>query len=344
MPWAALFRDAILELLKRAPSVVIAGLVGLGTLIVALRSIRTDRSKRLRVRVRVKPKRSSGRQSLLPRATSVLEKLLQNQVAIVGVFMVLLAASYAGAEYAKDNGFVGYLTLEFQFEGAEDGTFGGVLVQAYRGDATTPQAVARVDQTGYFTFNDLYRDLYRFVAIRLTEDATEAELSSFSRNLRADEHELRQLPIFPATRRAARRLQTVHFDSNVAAISAQDQLQIGPQIETAARSTDYVIFIGNADDVGRDDANVSLGVRRAEAVRRAMGEGDGGEPSGLVLSFGEFWPAAKGQDVKSRALNRRVEVIAVESSLETVSPLAKTVDPLAVAKPLVYEILPTLKK
>ena len=65
---------------------------------------------------------------------------------------------------------------------------------------------------------------------------------------------------------------------------------------------------GNTDDRGSNEYNLSLGQRRADAVRDVMLANGVSEAQIETLSFGEEAPVALGQTEAAWAENRRVEI------------------------------------
>lgn len=77
--------------------------------------------------------------------------------------------------------------------------------------------------------------------------------------------------------------------------------------------TVYVEVEGHTDSIGTDEYNLSLGQKRAEAVRRYLNEA-GGLPLHVmnVISYGKAKPVADNSTRDGRAQNRRVVVKVLE--------------------------------
>ena len=73
-----------------------------------------------------------------------------------------------------------------------------------------------------------------------------------------------------------------------------------------------IVFAGFSDGIGESAANLRLSVRRADAVRKAVGERlsqtDMGSVNLAVEGFGEAVPIACDDTPDNRRINRRVEV------------------------------------
>jgi peptidoglycan-associated lipoprotein len=65
---------------------------------------------------------------------------------------------------------------------------------------------------------------------------------------------------------------------------------------------------GHADERGSREYNVGLGERRSQAVRRILAAQGVSADQLSTVSFGEERPAVSGNDERSYALNRRVEI------------------------------------
>lgn len=67
-------------------------------------------------------------------------------------------------------------------------------------------------------------------------------------------------------------------------------------------------FTGHTDDIGPEDYNLALGLRRAQAVKDYMVKHGIAEERISIKSKGESQPAVPNDSPPSRALNRRVEI------------------------------------
>jgi outer membrane protein OmpA-like peptidoglycan-associated protein len=71
----------------------------------------------------------------------------------------------------------------------------------------------------------------------------------------------------------------------------------------------YIEIVGHTDDVGDDDYNLDLSLKRAEAVRDFL-VSEGVDPSKMAtIGMGEGMPIANNNTPEGRAENRRVEVL-----------------------------------
>lgn len=71
----------------------------------------------------------------------------------------------------------------------------------------------------------------------------------------------------------------------------------------------HVVLEGHADDRGTREYNLALGERRAQSVEQVMELLSVGKNQLGTVSYGEERPAVIGEDEKSYALNRRVEIV-----------------------------------
>lgn len=81
------------------------------------------------------------------------------------------------------------------------------------------------------------------------------------------------------------------------------------QMATILRSIDRPVEVaGHTDDVGSDEANLSLSQRRAESVRRFLIRKGCRADLLTAVGYGENLPVADNTTEEGRALNRRVEL------------------------------------
>ncbi len=85
----------------------------------------------------------------------------------------------------------------------------------------------------------------------------------------------------------------------------------------------YIVIIGHCDNVGSDDYNVRLGLRRAETVVKALANLGVPEERMVAVSAGETDPLVDVTAFNMINFNRRVEFKAVTSSSEMESEKAK---------------------
>lgn len=106
--------------------------------------------------------------------------------------------------------------------------------------------------------------------------------------------------------------ETIHFDFDKAIVKAEDQ----GKVQTVAaflksNPTHDVIVEGHCDERGTENYNLSLGDRRALAVREALIAA--GAPAERVhtISYGESRPADPAKNDAAYAKNRRGEFVVV---------------------------------
>jgi len=66
---------------------------------------------------------------------------------------------------------------------------------------------------------------------------------------------------------------------------------------------------GHTDDVGEDDANMTLSQNRSASVKRYLTQRGVDENRITTDGFGETRPVADNTSAKGKALNRRVEMV-----------------------------------
>lgn len=103
---------------------------------------------------------------------------------------------------------------------------------------------------------------------------------------------------------------TVYFDYDKTDINAEGRKVIEAHAKyLAANANVRVTLEGHADDRGTREYNLALGERRAKAVDQVMGVLRVAKGQVGTVSYGEERPAVMGDDDKSYALNRRVEIV-----------------------------------
>jgi outer membrane protein OmpA-like peptidoglycan-associated protein len=111
--------------------------------------------------------------------------------------------------------------------------------------------------------------------------------------------------------------QTVHFEYNTAEIKS-DSFNLLEQVGKALNDNPQIKKVrieGHTDDVGGDDYNMKLSRKRAEAVKKHLVDVNGVAAERLVVEgFGKTRPVQQGDDEESRALNRRVEFVIVDTA------------------------------
>ncbi len=117
----------------------------------------------------------------------------------------------------------------------------------------------------------------------------------------------------------ARRLETtgraevygIHFDFASAAIKPESEGVLSEIASVLGEHPDWRLSVeGHTDAIGDEDYNLSLSVRRAEAVMEALVARYGIAAARLAAAgFGESRPRAGNETLEGRALNRRVELV-----------------------------------
>ncbi|MDR0458797.1 MAG: OmpA family protein [Burkholderiaceae bacterium] len=115
-------------------------------------------------------------------------------------------------------------------------------------------------------------------------------------------------PVVQRPAPASRVVDSIYFDVNSAIIKPEYQSVIQTQADYLRAHPDVRVTLqGNADERGASGRNLSLGTRRADAVRRAL-EGYGVSASQIsTVSFGDLSPANPAKDESAYAKNRRVD-------------------------------------
>jgi OOP family OmpA-OmpF porin len=105
------------------------------------------------------------------------------------------------------------------------------------------------------------------------------------------------------------RLRGVQFGFDRAEIADDSTVVLGVVAEQLSQCKDVAVRIdGHTDSVGSEEYNRTLSERRADAVRRFLGDA-GIDPDRLsVRGLGESGPIATNETEEGRALNRRVEL------------------------------------
>jgi peptidoglycan-associated lipoprotein len=105
-------------------------------------------------------------------------------------------------------------------------------------------------------------------------------------------------------------LETIHFDTDRADLraSAKDALASDADQIKAHPEWGVVSIEGHCDERGSSEHNLTLGQRRAEAVKRYLV--DRGVPMSrlMTVSFGESKPIVFGHDETAWQMNRRTEL------------------------------------
>lgn len=104
--------------------------------------------------------------------------------------------------------------------------------------------------------------------------------------------------------------RSVYFDFNKDEVKSEFR----PLIEAHAKyllahSDAKVILQGNTDDVGSSEYNLSLGQRRAVAVKKVLNLLGVQDKQIETVSYGKEKPVATGDDEASRSKNRRADIV-----------------------------------
>lgn len=255
---------------------------------------------------------------------------------ILVLAFTLTAVVIAGVSWARHAGYLPYITFEGHVDASNPEDLRGARCLAFRGNATVAEATARVDQSGYFSFDALYNDKYRFLLVNEVSDQTSVMLmSEFNRDLRAPDGNLRDYK-FPLKRLRLHHLATLKFNTAEYEVDEAALVQLRALRNSGATPTDLVkvLWFGHADEIGSDESNLRLGLRRALESQRVAGA-EGVPLTDLhtyVASFGEDWPAARGSGAQALTDNRRVVVyglspLPVAQTEATDVPAAATSEP-----------------
>jgi outer membrane protein OmpA-like peptidoglycan-associated protein len=107
----------------------------------------------------------------------------------------------------------------------------------------------------------------------------------------------------------------VHFGSNKWKLTeeAKAALDAFAQVLKAQNKNVYVEIQGHTDDVGDEESNEVLGLKRAQAVKEYLNKEHGIPLHRMeVISYGETKPAVLNLDAESRSQNRRVVIVVME--------------------------------
>ncbi len=148
-----------------------------------------------------------------------------------------------------------------------------------------------------------------------------SSLAGCAGNLAREEVDSTRLPIAQTERGVMIWLpEQVQFETGK---SDFDLIQAKPHLNKLARllqeKTDNSILIeGHTDDVGSAEFNMQLSVKRAEALRLALIQRGIAKERLKVSGYGRARPIAPNDTEIGRALNRRVELIVQDETIENI--------------------------
>ncbi|MDO5623216.1 MAG: peptidoglycan-associated lipoprotein Pal [Pseudomonadota bacterium] len=103
--------------------------------------------------------------------------------------------------------------------------------------------------------------------------------------------------------------RVIYFDFDSFSVRPDDQAIVDQHARFMRANPGRSVFLeGHTDERGSREYNLSLGQKRAEAVRRAMTLVGASDAQIEAVSFGEEKPAASGASEDAYAQNRRVEI------------------------------------
>ena len=144
------------------------------------------------------------------------------------------------------------------------------------------------------------------------QGASESQARADASNLRADtlESELADLKAKRTERGLVLTLGDVLFDTGGSTLKSGAYATLD-RLSTALKdkSGRSVLIEGHTDNVGSDEANQSLSLRRAESVQMALMQRGVAANQLTVMGRGESTPVASNDNVGGRQQNRRVELI-----------------------------------
>lgn len=77
-----------------------------------------------------------------------------------------------------------------------------------------------------------------------------------------------------------------------------------------------IVVIGHTDSIGSQRYNLSLGLKRAQAVGVYLAQKEEIDPERIsTITFGEGIPISNNHSKEGRAKNRRVEIVVFEATL-----------------------------
>ncbi|MEZ6030244.1 MAG: OmpA family protein [Hyphomonadaceae bacterium] len=107
---------------------------------------------------------------------------------------------------------------------------------------------------------------------------------------------------------------TIQFATNSAVIRSTSTFLLDAIARAAKACPGQLRIEGHTDEVGEDDSNVALSLRRAEAVRTALIRRGVAADRLIAEGFGATHPIADNTTEAGRARNRRIEIRAIGAS------------------------------
>lgn len=104
-------------------------------------------------------------------------------------------------------------------------------------------------------------------------------------------------------------LSTVYFGFNEFSLTEQARTDIDKNAECIKKKSRSVTVEGNTDERGTDEYNITLGNRRADAVRRYLVNLGIPENQITIVSYGRERPADPGHTEQAWAKNRRADFV-----------------------------------
>jgi outer membrane protein OmpA-like peptidoglycan-associated protein len=157
-------------------------------------------------------------------------------------------------------------------------------------------------------------------SLRSAEQAGDARRAADASQLRADslEAQLADLKVKKTERGLVLTLGDVLFDTNQSTLKSGAYGTID-RLATALRekSGRKVLIEGHTDNVGANDSNQELSLRRARSVQSALAQRGVAGDQITAIGKGEDFPIATNDDESGRQSNRRVELIFSEDSART---------------------------
>lgn len=122
--------------------------------------------------------------------------------------------------------------------------------------------------------------------------------------------------------------KSIRFDTGKSNLSTQDRGILNRVARVLMPLKRYSIYVyAYTDESGTKDYNMQLSARRARAVRDALVQA-GIDPSLIsTKGFGKSKPLVSGNNPKTRAANRRVEIGLVDSTLQATRGSSENVNP-----------------